>query len=51
MSSEKASEEPRSCPRCGQDLHDEPIIVDHALRVGLTCTQHGVASISEPITP
>lgn len=51
MSTEKTSEEPRTCPQCGRVLHDEPIIVDHALRVGLMCDRHGVASIAEPFTP
>jgi hypothetical protein len=51
MSPEKVSDEPQTCPLCGQVLHDEPIIVDHALRVALACTQHGVASIAEPFTP
>jgi hypothetical protein len=50
MSPEKANEEPRTCPQCGQVLHDEPVIVDHALRVGLACTQHGVATIVDPFT-
>lgn len=48
MSTEKVSEEPRTCPQCGQLLHDEPIVIDHALRIGLACNQHGVASIAEP---
>lgn len=51
MLTEKAREEPQTCPHCGQVLHDEPIVVDHALRVGLTCDQHGIASIVEPFTP
>ena len=51
MSTDKAGEEPQTCPHCGQTLHDEPIVVDHALRVGLTCNQHGIASIAEPFTP
>lgn len=51
MSAEKANKELQTCPQCGQALHDEPIIVDHALRVGLACVQHGVASIVEPFTP
>lgn len=50
MSTEKGSKEPRNCRQCGQLLHDEPIIIDHALRVGLACTMHGVASITEPFT-
>lgn len=50
MSTEEASEEPGACPQCGQALHDEPVIIDHALRVGLACTMHGVASITEPFT-
>lgn len=48
MSTAKDSEEPHACPQCGQALHDEPVIIDHALRVGLACTDHGVASIAEP---
>lgn len=48
MSTEKVSEEPRTCPQCGQLLHDEPIVINHALRIGLACNQHGVASIAEP---
>ncbi|MHA7241518.1 hypothetical protein [Arthrobacter sp. TMS1-12-1] len=50
MSTERISEEPQTCPHCGQLLHEEPIIIDHALRVGLACTQHGVATITEPFT-
>jgi hypothetical protein len=51
MPTEKATEEPQACPQCGQALQDEPVIVDHALRVGLACTQHGVACIASPFTP
>ena len=51
MSTEKADEEPQTCSQCGQLLHDEPVIVDHALRVGLACNQHGIASIAEPLIP
>lgn len=51
MSNEKASEELRACPQCGQALHDEPVVIDHALRVGLACTRHGVAAVAEPFTP
>lgn len=51
MSTEKASEEPQTCPQCGQLLHDEPIVIDHALRIGLACNQHGVASIAELLIP
>lgn len=38
---------------CGQALHEEPVIVDHALRVGLVCADHCVASIGctgRPVT-
>ena len=48
MSTESVSEEPPGCPQCGQALHDEPVVLDHALRVGLVCTDHGVASVAEP---
>ncbi|WP_160317596.1 hypothetical protein [Arthrobacter sp. RIT-PI-e] len=48
MSTKEPSEEPRSCPHCGQLLHDEPVVIDHALRIGLACNQHGIASIAEP---
>lgn len=51
MSVETACEESRICPHCGQTLHGEPIVVDHALRVGLTGNQHGITSIAEPFTP
>ena len=51
MSTEQVSEKTQGCPHCGQPLHDEPVVVDHALRVGLVCADHGVASIAEPFAP
>lgn len=38
-----------ACPRCGQALHDEPVAIDHALRLGLVCTDHGIVSIADPL--
>lgn len=48
MSTEDVSEKREGCPQCGQSLHDEPVVVDHALRVGRVCTDHGLAAIIEP---
>ncbi|MEG9250292.1 hypothetical protein V6S67_19550 [Arthrobacter sp. Soc17.1.1.1] len=51
MSTQEASDEPQTCPHCGQVLHDEPVVVDHALRVALACIQHGIATIADPFIP
>jgi hypothetical protein len=48
MSTDKSKEEPPRCPQCAQPLHDEPVIIDHAIQVGLACADHGVKSIAEP---
>ncbi|HEY8752182.1 MAG TPA: hypothetical protein VIM40_00830 [Arthrobacter sp.] len=51
MPTERVSEKTQGCPQCGQALHEEPVVVDHALRVGLVCADHGVASIAAPFAP
>ncbi|MDP9887845.1 hypothetical protein [Pseudarthrobacter enclensis] len=51
MSTEDVREKQQGCPQCGQPLHDEPVVVDHALRVGQFCVDHGIASIVEPFAP
>jgi hypothetical protein len=50
MQTTKDNEEPQACPHCGQALHDQPVVIDHALHVGLACTQHGITSIANPFT-
>lgn len=49
MDALRMNDEAQTCPQCAQVLHDEPLVVDHALRVGLVCTDHGVVSIADPL--
>lgn len=49
MTGNGVDDEMQACPHCGQALRDEPLVVDHALRIGLVCTSHGVVSIADPL--
>jgi hypothetical protein len=50
MAPEAAFNAKATCPICGRQLHDEPVVVDHALHPGLVCPDHGVTSVEDPLT-
>lgn len=48
MEPETSADARATCPRCERQLHDEPVVVDHALRLGLVCPDHGLTSVEAP---